>query len=184
MNKCLNCGKENPKRFYKSKGICATCSNKDLERNRIKKECKYCGKSKICRYAGPCCAMCYHKYLNKSFYEKILKRNKSRSYSVPNRFSQAKAEAKRRNIGWNINLEDYTELIKQPCYYCGSQNESTGVGLDRVSNDKNIGYSKENTLPCCGVCNQIRGQHLTVEEMKFVMSKLIQFRKNKNGEEV
>jgi hypothetical protein len=179
MNKCTKCNKKGAKRFYKIKQICGSCFNKNTEKNRIKKECKYCKKNKICRYAGPCCATCYSKYLNKNYYDKTLERNKSRSYLSSNRFSCAKSEAKRRKIRWSIDLEDYNKLINLPCHYCNSQNKSTGTGLDRIINDKNIGYTKENVLPCCGSCNQIRGDHLTVEEMEFVIKCLIEFRNKK-----
>lgn len=50
-------------------------------------------------------------------------------------------------------------------------------GMDRI--DNNIGYTYNNVLPCCGTCNKIRGDRLTVDEMKYVMEKLIEYRKNK-----
>jgi hypothetical protein len=63
------------------------------------------------------------------------------------------------------------------CHYCfSSLLTETGIGLDRINN--NLGYSLDNVLPCCGNCNKIRQDKLTVEEMKVAMSAIINYRKN------
>lgn len=40
---------------------------------------------------------------------------------------------------------------------------------------------KHNVLPCCGKCNLIRGDNLTVDEMKVAMNSMIEFRKKMLG---
>jgi hypothetical protein len=63
----------------------------------------------------------------------------------------------------------------QPCHYCGGMLlDETGCGLDRRNNS--IGYTIENVLPCCGVCNQIRNVHLTVKEMEVAMGAVLMYR--------
>ena len=48
-----------------------------------------------------------------------------------------------------LSREVWTEIIKKPCFYCGNINNT--LGIDRV--DNNIGYTKENAVSCCGICN-------------------------------
>lgn len=103
------------------------------------------------------------------------RRNKIK-YTVKYRFTQAKSTAKGRDLDWDISFECYDELIQNPCHYCfNSLHKETGVGLDRINN--NIGYNLNNVLPCCGSCNKIRGDNLTVEEMEIAMKAILEFRK-------
>ncbi len=41
-----------------------------------------------------------------------------------------------------------------------------GVGLDRL--DNRFGYFLGNVYPCCGECNRIRGDTLTIKEAELV----------------
>jgi hypothetical protein len=38
------------------------------------------------------------------------------------------------------------------CHYCGD--EIQGVGIDRVNS--NLGYSEDNCVPCCQICNEMK----------------------------
>ena len=40
------------------------------------------------------------------------------------------------------------------------------MGVDRVDSD--LGYQLDNLVPCCFVCNQIKGDRFTVAEMVTV----------------
>lgn len=71
--------------------------------------------------------------------------------------------AKKRDYQFEISLNEFTNMIKQVCYYCGSpprnkRTERNNVllynGIDRV--DNNLGYSKNNVVTCCGVCNYMK----------------------------
>lgn len=91
--------------------------------------------------------------------------------TVRGRFNFSKNRAKKQNKEFTLSLEDYTGLLNKPCFYDGvSLFGEYGIGLDRIDNSK--GYTKENVLPCCGACNKIRGNNLTVEEMIAVANLL------------
>lgn len=73
--------------------------------------------------------------------------------------------AKYRKIKFNLSLEFFGWITKQPCRYCGAepsyeygQKRNNGKyiynGIDRV--DNNVGYVKENCVPCCGHCNYMK----------------------------
>lgn len=108
--------------------------------------------------------------------DKVLKRNKV----IKVRFLNAKSQAKYRKIYFDLTLEQYIDFINKGCYYCGeSLLESTAIGLDRINNDKSIGYRIDNLLPCCGLCNQTRGDRWTVEETKIMILAILESRKNR-----
>src|SRR6266478_407202 len=71
------------------------------------------------------------------------------------RFQGGRAQAKYRNLTWDIPFSLYLSLIELPCYYCGSALSSTGCGLDRQDNER--GYEIGNVVPCCKDCNFKKG---------------------------
>ena len=74
-----------------------------------------------------------------------------------------------------ISFDDFREMIKKPCVYCGVLESSfvtdrrDGVtmlkynGLDRV--DSSLGYRKHNVVAACSQCNIAKGE-MTTEEFK------------------
>ena len=78
------------------------------------------------------------------------------------RFGAAKSNAERKNHTWDIEFSDYSNLLIQPCYYHGGKLSETGIGLDRLDNLR--GYSLDNVVPCCGICNFVRGNKFTPTE--------------------
>lgn len=65
------------------------------------------------------------------------------------RYSIYRSSAKRRGLKFNLTLEQFSNLISRPCWYCG---RSVRSGLDRVIN--NNGYTIDNVVPCCLPCNR------------------------------
>lgn len=85
-----------------------------------------------------------------------------------------------------LSLDDYIDKVKQPCHYCGLEhsreikdrkNETIKEkllsdtivlcnGLDRI--DSNIGYTKENTVPCCKDCNYAKRNMSVSEFFKWI----------------
>jgi len=76
-------------------------------------------------------------------------------------FIHYKANAKKRNILFEIDLACFNEITSSLCDYCGSpplnkhSTKSDSVyfynGIDRVDNNK--GYTLENVVSCCKRCN-------------------------------
>lgn len=76
-----------------------------------------------------------------------------------------KLGAKRRNLCWKISRQKFLNLIRGNCFYCdeapslrtpcGSQKDPIIInGIDR-KNSK-IGYTLENCVPCCTLCNRMK----------------------------
>lgn len=74
-----------------------------------------------------------------------------------------KRHAERRGFKWKLTRKDVEDLVKNDCFYCGSKpnnikktkNSLSGgfvySGIDRIDNTRH--YIKENSVPCCKVCN-------------------------------
>jgi hypothetical protein len=110
-----------------------------------------------------------------------------------------KRNAKLRNYSWELSDEVALEISQKNCYYCDMSpstiwysNTKTRVtsealdngkwicnGIDRI--DNNIGYTLENSVPCCKRCN-IAKSDSSVEEFITWASNLIanQNRKQNN----
>jgi len=81
-------------------------------------------------------------------------------------FSEYKNGARRRNLEFNLTTNQFSELTKQNCWYCGIEPSqikySSGHkryycfynGIDRVNNT--VGYVEANCIPCCGQCNRMK----------------------------
>lgn len=83
--------------------------------------------------------------------------------SITGKFKTGKNNAARRNIEWKLTLEEYRTIISSLCHYCEKPTPEAGVGLDRKNN--HLGYTSTNVVPCCARCNDMKGQHITYEEM-------------------
>lgn len=89
-------------------------------------------------------------------------------------YSGYKLRAKRKNLLFDISLEEFYSLTQTRCNYCGvepansySTEDRNGSfcynGIDRVDNTK--GYIKGNCVACCKVCNRAK-DILTKDEFK------------------
>lgn len=72
--------------------------------------------------------------------------------------------AKERNLGWLLTDTQFDILVARNCEYCGippSRTHTRGCngsftynGIDRV--DNGVGYTTENTVACCTMCNMMK----------------------------
>lgn len=108
------------------------------------------------------------------------KKEQHRKYntSLKGRFNTSKGAAKRRDKTFTLSFEEFCKIIAEPCIYCNNHlgdKSTTGSGLDRLDNSK--GYEFSNVQSCCGHCNQIKGEILSVEETKAAVAAVLQIRK-------
>jgi len=62
--------------------------------------------------------------------------------------------ADQRGLPFELDLEDFEEIIAQPCFYCGNFSAIEKNGVDRF--DNRLGYIRENCVSCCGKCNRAK----------------------------
>jgi len=92
---------------------------------------------------------------------KVCSRNNPLS-PIKDLYDSYKHDSKRRsrNYEFLLTFDQFKELVKLPCFYCGIEPiqeiknkyfSSNYNGLDRINND--IGYLFNNVVPCCKSCN-------------------------------
>lgn len=80
-------------------------------------------------------------------------------------YSRYKCGAKKRGLGFFLDLNYFNFLVQEPCIYCNSNKtqcmkaiKGDGVfyytGIDRQ--DNNYGYTIKNSVPCCSMCNTFK----------------------------
>lgn len=68
------------------------------------------------------------------------------------RFKLLLSSAKKRGILVKLNTKYYADLIGMGCLYCGEELiNKTGTCLDRQ--DSSGGYTNDNVVGCCHICN-------------------------------
>ena len=83
---------------------------------------------------------------------KLYSREWKKRNPVRYQFKRYKHSAKIRNHLFLLSFEEFSlKLLNAKCNYCGIGGK---LGLDRVVNS--IGYTNENTVPCCWNCNKTK----------------------------
>lgn len=77
-------------------------------------------------------------------------------------FKDTRNNAKKRGYQVQLDFQTFKQIAQRNCYYCGCQPKlgSYGIarnGVDRL--DNTIGYTKDNCVPCCGMCNIMKRDH-------------------------
>ncbi len=92
-----------------------------------------------------------------------------------------KRNAKRYKRDFELSKEEFRELTKQNCFYCGTEpiigynadRRSHGKylynGVDRYDNSK--GYTVDNAVPCCKICNTMKS-NLDVDAFRNHIKKI------------
>jgi hypothetical protein len=103
--------------------------------------------------------------------------NKKNDKNPRKRFTTTRWQSKKRGLEFSISFEQFKIEIEKPCVYCNNLLGKRSVcasGLDRMDNSK--GYIIDNICSCCWICNSIKGEHLSFEEMKEVVKLIIKMR--------
>lgn len=93
-------------------------------------------------------------------------RNRRRYVNGEDAHYKSKSHAKRSGMGWSLSKAQHQAMMRLPCYYCGFPLPKlrAGSGLDRLDNSR--GYDRPNVVPCCPVCNVVRRDFFTPQEMR------------------
>lgn len=95
-----------------------------------------------------------------------------------------RAGAKRRGIVFDLSREDIFSLIDSSCFYCGNPPNNVSKsehrngdyiynGIDRK--DNKLGYSLDNCVPCCIVCNRAK-REMSYDEFMSWIERMVIFR--------
>jgi hypothetical protein len=102
--------------------------------------------------------------------------------SMKREYKRYVRDCRRRNIFWELTIEQFHTLTSSNCTYCGrapaqKARNYTYNGIDRLNSDQ--GYTLGNCAPCCKECNGIKSNRLNPEEMRIVGKALAIYRAHK-----
>lgn len=87
--------------------------------------------------------------------EKVKEINQQKINRMESQYGVYKTSAKTKRLEFTLSMDQFSELVKMPCYYCGIIHEKGFNGLDRLDSSKN--YTVENSVGCCKMCNMMKG---------------------------
>ncbi len=87
------------------------------------------------------------------------------------KFITYKHGAKVRGHAFNLTKDEFSSFWQVPCTYCGS--EVATIGIDRI--DSSIGYSIDNCVSCCAMCNTMKLNH-SLDEWLDKMKQILKHR--------
>lgn len=82
----------------------------------------------------------------------VKKLIKKYSKSPKRKYQKYKWGAETRNLEWKLTIEQFMTFWQKYCFYCGDEIKT--IGIDRIDNEK--GYSIDNCVPCCIICNRMK----------------------------
>lgn len=102
---------------------------------------------------------------------------RSREASITYIFSNYQFKAKTKNRTFELTREEFIELTSSNCHYCNIEpKQEAGKykfknfylynGIDRI--DNLIGYTKNNCVSCCKVCNRAKNNLTYLEFREYV----------------
>lgn len=109
-------------------------------------------------------------------------------------FSKFKAKAKKRGKSVALSFEQYCNIKLGDCYYCGVQRylfaaycqemglKTPYMTIDRKDNKG--GYTEENSVASCFLCNKTKSNIFTSEDMKEIGERYIKPKYQKIEQEV
>lgn len=150
-------------------GICKKTKSKDqfYRANRttdgFMSKCKSCADEYHKKYAATAAGKASAKRTSRKLTEAGYYNNLE--CRVDQRHRRAGQRARAIGRAFTLTLEEYIALVTKPCEYCGLPlDQKSGYGLDRLNND--LGYTLENVVQCCSLCNTQRSNIFTPEEMR------------------
>lgn len=168
---CIKC---NIEVGYRSK-YCRKCFQSTIKGRKSSEETKEKQRQGMLNRDNPTCSPEVREKLTL----KALLRHGHTDRSIPAfnvLYKSYKDSAKFRGYSFELTKEDFRNLTTKNCHYCNeipSQRRRTGRktstapsfyiynGIDRIIN--NIGYTLQNCVPCCPMCNKMK-RALSVEE--------------------
>lgn len=87
--------------------------------------------------------------------DKVKENNETKINSIHSQYGVYMTTSKTRNLEFTISEEEFTVIVKNPCYYCGIIQEKGFNGIDRLDSTK--AYHKDNCVGCCEICNMMKG---------------------------
>lgn len=103
---------------------------------------------------------------------KVYNYGKNYNKTLNGQFRTTKSRAVVKGYEFLLSFDEFTKLVTSSCIYCGESKKR--IGIDRI--DNSLGYTKENSAPCCSMCNYMKKNYLKKEFLSHI-KKIYEFSK-------
>lgn len=98
-------------------------------------------------------------------------------------YSAYRRNAHDRGLTFDLTKEQFSALVQAACHYCGAPpaplySHAAATGVDRLDNAR--GYTLDNVVACCRVCNRAKST-MRYEEFSAWIKRLITHHNKKEG---
>ena len=103
----------------------------------------------------PAAAIRQRRWRQSASYQRYLDRRRA---NPSLRWSSFLSRAKQRSKVVSLTKDGFCALVQLPCWYCGASPPLGAThGVDRW--DNSVGYTADNSVPCCATCNSMKYTH-------------------------
>lgn len=113
--------------------------------------------------------------------DKVQQNNEDKINSYDLQYNVYKRNAELKQLDFNITLEEFKDIVNQPCKYCGvirDRGTAQFNGIDR--DDSVVGYLSGNCVSCCTMCNYTK-KTLTGDVFIRRVEHILTYNKHVNG---
>ncbi len=104
--------------------------------------------------------------------EKVEQINEEKKININYSFKNYIRSANSKNLLFELKKEEFIEICSKKCFYCGDIQDKGFNGIDRI--DCRGNYIKDNVVPCCEICNWMKGslnQEVFLKRVEHIMTK-------------
>jgi hypothetical protein len=180
FSKCQECLEKDRIKDHTNRTMTIERNNSIISSNKDVKICTTCCKEyNISEFIGnnpnsqtKTCKICRLQNKEQDKHRDKERRNLLAKKNINHCFSSYVKEANRRSIEFHLSKEDFLDIIKTNCYYCGEINEEKKFnGIDRMDSTKN--YILENCVSCCSLCNYLKNKvplDIFIKRVRHILS--------------
>lgn len=113
----------------------------------------------------------YQKHWREENPEKMLVLKESHKKSASHQYQIYSKNAIKKNVEFSLIFEDFQTITNNNCFYCDESNPRGFQGIDRK--DQTVGYVRENCIPCCKMCNYLKGslhKNVFLERVEHILT--------------
>lgn len=87
--------------------------------------------------------------------EKVQQNYMNKKNSIICNYKTYQMSASEKRLDFIFSMEEYEQLVRLSCYYCGVIEERGFNGIDRLNSTEP--YIQSNCVSCCSMCNMMKG---------------------------
>jgi len=150
---CFYCNKQPTQENLSGIDRCNN-DNREYSKNNVVSCCNICNRMKAGYTLEDFYSICEHIATFNNLIENGRLFPHLFRYSTNTNYQSYKSCAEKKSTPFSLSEEEFNNLVKQDCHYCGLNKANSESGVDRINSD--LGYTMDNVVSCCTICNLMK----------------------------